>query len=600
MVHTDVWDLGMSTTGVIDASSAWLALQRSLNGAADALRTQATAVQPHWVSPQATSYEQYVPSLVTALRSTSEQCGRVSGVLDNLVTDLRGAQGSLSASLSGLRSQMTAFDRGATVLFFPLTDDQRQDVLSEIACANQIRSQARQAVETAQAAVVGAGGSLAALRGPWSKIASSGSPQWSGPSGSGGTTPSMLEFGGTSLITGTSGDDKITVKVDPQTGETIVTIEPNTVYRVPRGEPVVINAGGGADRITVDNGTTVHLRFLGGSGDDKIEGGASLGPNDYFGGQGIDSLQAGAGNDYLSGGADRDYLDGRDGNDVLLGGDGNDVAYGMGGDDRIDGGAGNDYLEGATGADQVFGGDGADQVSGGKGDDTLFGGAGADVMLAGEGTDTVHGQDGTNTLYVGKDDASTTGARVVVEYQPKAGEHIEVVGSAEFIARVQADLDMLRSSPVGQHALDTLGQQYEDSDGWWPWASKVGLQIHEIDDNNAFAWRKGNSVNPDGGYAIQYNPDFVASGGNTEWVPVVVLYHEIGHIFQFGDDSWPAGEYDQAAPGQPPQLAPNGERQNVGLPWNSAGVDPSEVQPDPTITENALRRQLGIPDRLKY
>ena len=596
--QSDVWDLRVSTRSVIDASSAWLGLKAGLESTADQLAGSVSSVREVWDTPMATSYFEHVPGLIEALRIAAGVCGEVSTTLDDMVTDVMGAQSALSVSFHRLRQQMLAIDLGGTIIFLPQDDADHELLAEETASARRIRRQARGAVGAAEAVVRGASTRVAGLRSPWSTIASTGAPHWDAPIGTWVATSTMLDLGGSTLITGTSADDVITVGVDPATGETIVTVG-DVVYRVPRGQPVVINAGDGNDRITVPTGTTVHLRFLGGAGDDRIDGGASLGPNDYFGGQGKDSIEAGAGNDFLSGGADRDYLDGRGGDDRLFGGHGNDVVYGMGGDDVLDGGAGNDYLEGAEGDDQVSGGDGADQVSGGRGDDTLLGGGGDDVMLAGDGTDVVHGQDGVDTLYVGADDTSTTGARIIVEYQPTAGEHIEVSGSPEFVARVQADLEMLRSSPVGQHALETLGQQYEDSDGWWPLDSKAGLKIVETDEPNAWAHPEGNEYNEDG-YAIQYNPSFVASGSSTEWVPVVVLYHEMGHIFQFGDGSWPDGQYNQAPPGEAPRMVNNGERQNVGLPWNSDGVDPDEVQPDPLITENALRRELGVPERQEY
>ena len=600
-LRRDVWDLDLSTSSLVDSSTAWLGLRTALITAADDLARGVTTVTAVWSTPMATSYLEYVPSLVKALREVAALCQTTSSTVDALVTDVDGVQRDLTASLARLRGRMTVLDLGPTIMFSTEegTDDEAR-IAEEVAHAGGLKRRAVAAVEEARTAIRSTTSAVAALRAPWSTVASSSRPQWDAPDSTWNRESSMINLGDSTLITGTNGNDVITLTIDPATGETIVTIEPDTVYRVPRGQTVVLNAGDGQDRITVPEGTTVHLRFLGGAGDDRIDGGSSLGPNDYFGGQGEDSIEAGAGNDFLSGGAGRDYLDGRGGDDRLFGGQGNDVVYGMDGADQLEGGEGNDYLEGAQGDDRVVGGGGNDTVSGGGGDDLLLGGTGQDVLFSGDGVDEVHGQGGYDDLFVGKDDTTGSGHVVIVEYDPKAGEHIEITGSPEFVARVKADLEMMRSSPTGQHALNTLGQQYEDSDaGWWPWDSKTGLEIHEFDERNGTAYRDGNDLNDDG-YAIEYNPDYFISNSGDEKTPVVVLFHELGHIFQFGDGTWPDGEFNQAGPGEPPDMVNNGERQNVGLPFDTTGVDPEDIQPDPLITENAFRDELGIPDRERY
>ena len=159
----------------------------------------------------------------------------------------------------------------------------------------------------------------------------------------------------------------------------------------------------------------------------------------------------------VDGGAGRDYVDGRDGNDVLTGGLGHDTVYGLSGDDAISGGDGQDYLEGATDHDLISGGAGDDMISGGRGDDTLFGGAGDDKLYGGFGTDALHGGTGGDTAFSQTGD-STSGAEKVVAVELKnLGSFIEIDGSPEFRARVEADLDMLRSSRAASRCSEPGG-----------------------------------------------------------------------------------------------------------------------------------------------
>jgi uncharacterized secreted protein with C-terminal beta-propeller domain len=125
---------------------------------------------------------------------------------------------------------------------------------------------------------------------------------------------------------------------------------------------IIIFAGAGDDRITVDTGPR-HLPVfaLGGAGDDIL----------YTTG-GKDALNGGAGNDALASGGGNDILLGAEGNDLLWADAGNDLLYGGEGDDTLEGCAGKDRLFGGAGVDTLVGGSQRDWVDGGAGGDTLF------------------------------------------------------------------------------------------------------------------------------------------------------------------------------------------------------------------------------------
>jgi len=167
----------------------------------------------------------------------------------------------------------------------------------------------------------------------------------------------------TLTITGTDGDDAISVNFAPNDANT-----------------VLVDLGNGSttsfDRATF-NAASVFL----GRGDDQfrtLSGGSTVTdpPLNVFGGNGNDVILGGAGNDTLSGGADRDDIRGGGGVDVLIGNRGDDV---------VDGGVGTDTEILGTGADTALWvpGEGNDVITGGTGQDTLaFTGADVNEVMS--------------------------------------------------------------------------------------------------------------------------------------------------------------------------------------------------------------------------
>ncbi len=187
-------------------------------------------------------------------------------------------------------------------------------------------------------------------------------------------------------------------------------------------ERVVLNAGNGADTITIGNLDQVGAALLivnGEDGDDTIsalgaaigsvrlliDGGAGddtlVGSDDadtILGGAGLDVITGNNGNDTLLGGADADSISGSNGNDVIDGNDGDDTLLGDVGDDSVSGSFGNDMLVGDIGNDTLDGGFGDDLLNGMSGDDSLLGSFGNDRIAAGSGDDTVRGGNDNDTI----------------------------------------------------------------------------------------------------------------------------------------------------------------------------------------------------------
>ena len=374
--------------------------------------------------------------------------------------------------------------------------------------------------------------------------------------------------------------------------------------RLAQDQELTIRANGGDDVIEVAPNVTVNIVVEGGDGDDTITTGA-----------GNDRIDGGAGNDVISSGAGRDDIFGNSGDDVIIGGAGVNVIHGGDGNDEITAGPGTNFIEGGAGDDVIHGGGRSDILSGGTGNDRIAVGEGASRVYTGAGDDVVENAGANATVYAEVGDLinSATGTRptvVNVAIDASAGHTIKVVGSESFVQRVQAELDFLRASPVGQQMLAEFDAA----------AATKGnlLTIKELsNEHNGYAQTFGNDADIRNGRAgaggnvdVSYNPSFHLDQFPA---PVVVLYHELSHAYNGVNGTFQPGYYTGTGPDAPRMtdagldVVANAERQAVGLETTAPAFDfdgdpgtpPTTANPD-HLTENGLREELGLPDRESY
>jgi Ca2+-binding RTX toxin-like protein len=247
---------------------------------------------------------------------------------------------------------------------------------------------------------------------------------------------------------------------------------------------LVVNAGEGADTVTVTSALLQAVTIDGGPGTDVIDG--SPGDDVLRGGTESDDLRGNDGDDRITGDQQGDDVFGGNGNDTLVwnNGDGSDVMDGDGGGgdeievngasqadqftlkpnpanpartrfDRlnlvpftldinaerisVNGQAGNDSivgeaglaplilstLNGGVGTDAITGGDGADLITGGDDNDALAGGAGNDRIVGDRGGDGIAGGNGDDTMVWNNGDGSD-------KMDGEAGlDRVEVNGATE-------------------------------------------------------------------------------------------------------------------------------------------------------------------------
>ncbi|HYE20433.1 MAG TPA: calcium-binding protein [Tepidisphaeraceae bacterium] len=223
---------------------------------------------------------------------------------------------------------------------------------------------------------------------------------------------------GTLAVTGTGGDDAITIQRDLKRASKIIVIENGVGTKFDAGtiKRIEMYGLGGADGITLNDNLGIisgrGATLTGGAGNDSLTGGLAgavfLGGDDadlikgssrndsINGGNGADTVLGGRGQDLIEGGAGNDSLLGYIGNDMVYGDAGNDTLFGEAGDDTLGGDnedvlfiqgganptnfAGNDSLDGGDGNDWLVGGRQSITLNDNNGQDTLTGGAGNDVL----------------------------------------------------------------------------------------------------------------------------------------------------------------------------------------------------------------------------
>lgn len=358
----------------------------------------------------------------------------------------------------------------------------------------------------------------------------------------------------------------------------------------------VISTGRGNDTVDTRSGND---RIYTGGGNDSVK--TSGGDNVVDGGSGNDTIETGGGDDVIYGGQGDDRIDTiRGGNNQVSGGDGSDIIYGSNnGNDVIYGGQGDDFVNGVNGDNYIDGGSGNDVLYGGRGNDVIYGGSGDDVMYGGQGDDHVDGGDGNDAAYV-QDGSDTTSDENETQQHVDIADtsFIDIEGTDHFTARTQADLDLIASSPSGSDMVEQLHANRDPN--FWPGNNELTItELHE--ENGRAHQNKGVFGNHDS--RIEYNPTYESNGG----VPPNVLYHEMAHVYSYwnghidrsdytGGDDWRNDEDGN------PEPVPNSERQATGLPIDHDGDGDYEIDPRHPfhLTDNGLRREMGLPERDQY
>jgi hypothetical protein len=321
------------------------------------------------------------------------------------------------------------------------------------------------------------------------------------------------------------------------------------------------------------------------------------------------------------------------------------------GDDHINGDRGNDYIDGGAGRDTAHGNDGNDVVAGGSGDDNLFGGDGDDVIVTASGQDLVvdynsSGNDQDRVIaqesdeVIVEDNAQTE----IVTIDPDRGASmtIDPEAGSEFVARVESDLEVMRSTPEGDAVLaniDRAAIPVEDSNGEIVNGTGHSVTIIKSEQGNAAAileiYEDDVAERPDGSpgpgadayvlYDTDSNTTFIPELDPVEdraWrdrPPIVGFEHEILHAADFVTGEQDRGISNQTDVHGSPVFEPDGvtpvaasnselsvtglvfDDDNEGHPKTGPISDASDADPNDRLhTENTFRAQFNLPPRVHY
>lgn len=396
-----------------------------------------------------------------------------------------------------------------------------------------------------------------------------------------------------------SGNDQVSVSQRSDgTVEVTVNGEAYDVDLADRQE-LTLRVGAGDDLVEVASNVRVNIVVEGGAGDDSITTGA-----------GDDRIDGGEGNDTISSGDGRDDVFGNTGNDTVEAGAGDDVVYGGDGDDILTAGDGTNFIEAGEGDDQIVGSEGKNMISAGTGNDRVTSGGDNSIYL-GSGTDSIEGATTADQIYAEGIDAVAFAAgqrdngQVVVNVAIDASlgtRGVRVEGSPAFRQRVEAEIEFMRSSPNGQKMLAEFDAAAANGN------TVVIKELANEQNGYALTLDRANAEIRNGragsgsDVEISYNPSFHMDEFPA---PAVVLYHEMSHAYNGVTGTFQPGIYQGTGPDS--GNVRNAERQAVGLESSAPAFDfdgdpstPATTHNPIELTENGIRRELGLPDRPNY
>ncbi|UII74319.1 M91 family zinc metallopeptidase [Pseudomonas sp. HN11] len=378
------------------------------------------------------------------------------------------------------------------------------------------------------------------------------------------------------------------------------------------GKKILIQTQEGADTVVVAHNVKLQTRVDLGNGN-----------NTFCAGSGSTQVLSGTGDDNIQLGSGVGYVEDHGGNNQFKAGSGYSVMYGLGqGNNDFQAGDGGSYMLGAGDRNRFRGGSGHNTMVALRGESVLEGGSGQNVFYTGKSQATVTSKNDVDITYGKKEDHITrTEKSKYVEVKPSdAGRKGFVIeGTPQFKARVEAELEMLRGSPVGQQMLEQMDK------------AAAPVTIVEGDKGDFYQYRRPELAfeSPESrdrqdaahGYLTNKKPGLPAENSVLTYdraftqedykrPPINSLFHEMAHAYNGANGTSIPGEtYVGPHPSDPdrPHYEDNSERQAVGLPTDGEPYDfdgdpttpPTSTNPSP-FNENALYKEMGKPLRTRY
>jgi hypothetical protein len=184
-----------------------------------------------------------------------------------------------------------------------------------------------------------------------------------------------------------------------------------------------------------------------------------------------------------------------------------------------------------------------------------------------------------------------------------------------WLERIDSDLEFLRSSPDGRTALEALDEESRASDsGMDPFDHDRRVTIVPAEDDPGIPattedqdWTDGHSgsdayVSIDPHTNVLYHRE-LSTDDTEDWdqlPPPVVVFHELAHAYDDVRGGLPDGQaFEHSADGRAAPVN-RSEVNAVGMDLDGDGKWDLFEGHDSFFTENALRREMGVPERANY
>ena len=219
----DVWSLHARPDQLDTAAGQWRVVAEAFKDAADDIDGTAKAVyHGGWEGPAAESFDAHRKKLTVDLDDAEVKAKAVAGVLESAAGSLRTAQSHLTDEWAKVVAVPFTYDAPMHLLFSPAIDDQGKLVTGSIARCAQIRRDLDDRLSDDVVRFERARAAFRQIAATWASVAAGGSDPFTMPAE---VALTGVIYDGNHVIVNTgTGDDDVTIRVDPQTGMQIVTV----------------------------------------------------------------------------------------------------------------------------------------------------------------------------------------------------------------------------------------------------------------------------------------------------------------------------------------------------------------------------------------
>jgi uncharacterized protein YukE len=261
----NLWDLQANPARIEQAARAWQLYARQARASSQDIDDRVGRIYGDgWTGDTADTYDEHRRKLNKDIRGGADLADQIADALERAAAAVRSAQSALDQSLHAITSQVPGASTATGLEFYPADEGDVAKVQAAIREAQEIRSGLDDRLLDSVVAMDRTVPEWRTIASALQSAAEGTTDPFTLPPEAPGTF--VIRNGDDVIINTGPGNDKVSVRVDPATGEQIVTIN-GKEERFPAHANIVVRAGEGNDELNVQPGTAVRVTLLGGAGD---------------------------------------------------------------------------------------------------------------------------------------------------------------------------------------------------------------------------------------------------------------------------------------------------------------------------------------------